>query len=97
MRVYWAIPVLVSILILGSIGFSQDVYAPDISGLVVHYDFEDEANPTADLSGHSNDGTLVGGATFSLDVPPIPGSFLSLDLTASGIGDSYRNSNSFSK
>ena len=29
MRVYWAIPVLASILILGAVGFSQDVFADD--------------------------------------------------------------------
>jgi len=82
------IPVLASILILGSIGFSQNVYAPHISGLVVHYDFEDEADPTADLSGHNNDGDLSDGVTiFSTDVPPLPNNFHSLDLTTDTLDD----------
>ena len=80
----------ISIILLGSIAiFSEPVYSSHAGGsLVVHYDFEDgNPAPTSDVSGHGNDGTLVGGAGFSADVPPIPGNTKSLDLTPALTGD----------
>jgi len=79
----------VAAILLGSITFfSEQAYSSDSGGnLVVHYDFEDGVTPTSDVSGHGNDGTLVGGATFSFDVPPTLGNTRSLDLSAIGTGD----------
>jgi len=79
----------IAAILLGSITFfSEQAYSSDAGGnLVVHYDFEDGVSPTSDVSGHGNNGTLVGGATFSTDVPPVGGGLKSLDLTAGGTGD----------